>query len=111
MPKENTFVIPLIRNDLIGRCLETLYKYTPDNFYVIIIDQTPEGMDMSLREKYKNLMIIRTPKTDLHRTGNLGHSQASNLGIQLTQTPYVTFLNDDVIFIHKDWWQGIMDTF
>ena len=111
MPKENTFVIPLIRNDLIARCLETLYKYTEPNFYVIIIDQTPEGMDMSLREKYKNLMIIRTPKTDLHRTGNLGHSQASNLGIQLTQTPYMTFLNDDVEFVHLDWWQGIMDTF
>lgn len=111
VPKENTFVIPVIRTDLIARCLETLYKHTPDNFYVIVIDQSVKGIDMSLRDQYKNLMIIRSPKTDVHYTGNLGFCQATNLGIQLTQTPYMTFLNDDVEFIHKDWWQGIMDTF
>ncbi len=56
-------------------------------------------------------MVVRTPKSDIHHTGNLGHSQATNLGVQLAQTPYVTMLNDDVEFIHKDWWQGAMDTF
>ena len=111
MPKENTFVIPCIRNDLIDRCLETLYANTPNNFYVIVIDQSIKGIDMSLREKYKNLMIIRSPKTDEHHTGNLGFTQASNLGITLSQTPYTTFLNDDVEFIHPDWWQGAIDTF
>lgn len=111
MPKQNTFVIPVGRGDLIERCLETLYKYTPDNFYVYIIDWSADGIDMSLREKYKNLMIIRTPRTDVHYTGNLGHSQATNLGIQLVQTPYVTLLNDDVEFVHEGWWQGILDTF
>lgn len=110
-PKLNTFVIPTCRPDLIGRCLETLYKYTPDNFYVIVVDWSVSGVDTSLRDKYKNLMIIRTPKSDVHHTGNLGHSQATNLGVQLTQTPYVTFLNDDVEFVHKGWWQGVIDTF
>lgn|SRR3990167_8919242 len=111
LPKENTFVFPIIRSDLIEKCLETLYKYTPPNFYVYIIDQSIKGVDMNLRDKYPNLMIIRTAKSDVHRTGNLGHSQGANLGIQLTQTPYVTIMNDDVEFVHKDWWQGIMDTF
>lgn len=111
LPKENTFVIPIIRTDLIARCLETLYKYTPNNFYVYIIDQSLEGIDMGLRDKYNNLMIIRAPRSDTHWTGNLGFTQATNLGIQLTQTPYITFLNDDVEFVHSDWWQGIMDTF
>lgn len=95
----------------IDRCLETLYKYTPDNFYVYIIDQSLKGLDPNLRDKYKNLMVIRTPKTDVHRTGNLGHSHATNLGVQLAQTPYVTFLNDDVEFVNKKWWQGVIDTF
>lgn len=110
-PKQNTFVIPYTAGGLIYPCLETLYKYTPDNFYVFIIDQSIEGLDPDLRNKYKNLMIIRTPKSDLHYTGNLGHSQATNLGVQLTQTPWVTFLNDDVGFVHSSWWQGVMDTF
>lgn len=110
-PKLNTFVIPIIRNDLIERCLETLYRYTPNNFYVYVIDQSLEGVDHNIRDRYKNLMVIRPPKSDLHHTGNLGHSQATNLGVQLAQTPYVTFLNDDVEFVHKDWWPGVMDTF
>lgn len=110
-PKENTFVIPCIRDDLIDRCLETLYANTPDNFYVIVVDQSVKGINPQLRDKYMNLMIIRSPRTDVHHTGNLGFTQATNLGIQLTQTPYMTFLNDDVEFIHPDWWQGTMDTF
>lgn len=110
-PKLNTFVIPIIRPDCIERCLETLYKYTPDNFYVYIIDQTVRGIDYNIRDKYKNLMLIRSPRTDKHHTGNLGFTQASNLAIQLVQTPYVTFLNDDVEFINKKWWQGVEDTF
>jgi GT2 family glycosyltransferase len=96
---------------MIERCLETLYKYTEPNFYVIIIDQSKKGIDMSLRERYKNLMIIRTPLSDVHYTGNLGHSQATNLGVSLAQTPYVTLLNDDVEFVHSGWWQGVLDTF
>jgi GT2 family glycosyltransferase len=109
-PKLNTFIIPVVRPDMIERCLDTLYKHTPDNFYVYVIDQTIEGLS-DLRKKYKNLLVIRTPLSDVHTTGNLGHSQATNIGIQLAQTPYVTMLNDDVEFVHKDWWQGVIDTF
>lgn len=111
MIKDNTFIIPIIRSDLIERCLETLYKYTPNNFYVIVVDQSPKGIDMSLRDKYDNLMIIRSPRTDLHYTGNFGHSQGVNIGLQLVQTPYATIMNDDVEFINSKWWQGTIDTF
>jgi hypothetical protein len=111
VPKQNTFVIPTCRPDLIGRCLETLYRYTPDNFYCYVIDWSKDGIDMSLRDKYKNLMIIRTPRTDLHYTGNIGFQQATDLGLRLTDTPYMTCLNDDVEFVSDKWWQGILDTF
>lgn len=111
MEKLNTFVIPLIRTDMIERCLETLYKYTPPNFYVTIIDQSMHGVDKNLRDRYPNLMIIRTPKSDIHYTGNLGFTQGTNLGLQLAQTPYVTFLNDDVEFVSDKWWDGILETF
>src|SRR3990167_8642498 len=110
--KQVTFIIPVIRPDLLMDCLESLYKYTDNSiFYVYLIDQTARGLDINLRDKFKNLMIIRTPRSDVHWTGNLGHSQASNLGITLAQTPYVCFLNDDVVFVNSGWWQGIMDTF
>ena len=113
MPKWNTFVIVVAVPGFIDRCLQTLYQYTEKgSFYVFIIDQTIDGLDSTaLRNRYKNLLVIRTPKSDVHRTGNLGHSQATNLGISLVETPYVTLLNDDVEFVSPKWWQGVLDTF
>lgn len=108
---ENTFIIPIIRDDLIERCLETLYKNTVPNFYVYVIDQTPNGIDMNLRDRYQNLMIIRSPRTLTHTKGNLGFSKATNLGIALVETPYFTMCNDDVEFIDRRWWFGVQDTF
>lgn len=111
-PKLLTVITPIIRSDLIERMLETLYAHTEPIFYVFIIDQTVQGIDATkLRDQYRNLMIIRPPKSDLHYTGNLGFAQATNLGISLTQTPYFMMCNDDVEFIHKGWWQGVLDTF
>lgn len=109
--KENTFIIPIIRPDLIEKCLETIYKYTVPNFYVYVIDQTPNGIDMNLRNKYKDLMIIRTPRTDIHTKGNLGFAKATNLGIKMVETPYFTMCNDDVEFVNRKWWWGVLDTF
>lgn len=112
-PKLLTVVIPVIRPDMIERCLETLYRYTdPYMFYTYIVDQTVRGLDSTaLRDKYKNLMVIRPPKSDVHYTGNLGFAQATNLGISLVQTPYFMMCNDDIEFINERWWQGVLDTF
>src|SRR5579864_3647836 len=102
-PKFNTFVIVVTVPRFIDRCLETLYRYTERNtFYVYIIDQTIDGLDINLRNRYHNLMVIRTPLTETHYTGNMGHSQGTNIGIRLVDTPYVTTLNDDVEFINKN---------
>lgn len=112
-PKLLTVIIPVIRPDCIEACLRTLYKYTDSYmFYTYIIDQTVKGLDSTaLRNKYPNLMVIRTPKSDVHYTGNLGFAQATNLGISLVQTPYFMMCNDDIEFINAKWWQGVMDTF
>ena len=110
-PKTFTAIIPVIRDDLVERCLETLYKYTDNIFYCYVIDQSINGLDVNLRDKYPNLMVIRAPKTDLHRTGNLGFQQAVDLGIRLVDTPYTLILNDDVEFVNSGWYAGVMDTF
>lgn len=56
-------------------------------------------------------MIIRSPKTLTHTKGNLGFAKATNLGVALVETPYFTMCNDDVEFIDRSWWFGVMDTF
>ena len=113
MEKTLTVICPIIRDDLVGRMLETLYAYTPPGmFYVYIIDQSIRGIDATaLREKYRNLMVIRSPKTDIHYTGNLGFSLATNLGVKLVETPYFMMINDDVELIHPAWWDGVLESF
>lgn len=108
---ENTFIIPAVRPDLIERCLETLYRHTPPNFYVIVVDQTLDGLDSNMRNRYKNLTYIRTPKTDIHTTGNLGFAKANNFAFDMVKTPYFTMCNDDIEFINRRWWYGVMQTF
>lgn len=113
MEKKLTVVIPIIRDDLVERCLETLYAYTPPGtFYVYIVDQTIRGIDdTKLRNQYRNLMVIRPPKSDVHYTGNLGFAQANNLAFKLVQTPYFMMLNDDCEMVHPAWLDGVWDTF
>ena len=100
----NTIVIPHLNNKKgLLRCLETLYKHTPLNFRVILIDQSD---DKELYEEVKD-------KVHLHIKAyrNLGFAKASNYGIRLADTKYVTVLNDDVEFINIRWWDGILETF
>lgn len=113
MEKQLTVIIPIVRDDLIHRCLETLYEYTPPGiFYVYVIDQSIKGVDATkLRNRYRNLMVIRTPKSDVHYTGNLGFSLGTNLGVKLVETPYFMMLNDDVEMIHPAWLDGVWETF
>lgn len=108
---ENTFIFTPVRTDLIYRSLDTLYEHTPNNFYVIIMDQTVSGLDPNMRDRYPNLTYIRTPRTSKHRTGNLGFSKANNFATDLVKTPYFTMSNDDVEFVNRKWWGGIMQTF
>jgi glycosyltransferase involved in cell wall biosynthesis len=110
--KVNTFCFPVLRDDLIERSLETLYANTEPNFYVIVVDQTYDGLDVEhFRAKFPDLMIIRTPITDRHPTGNLGFAKCFNIGLELCQTEYYTTCNDDIDFVHPGWWDGIIDTF
>jgi GT2 family glycosyltransferase len=109
---ENTFVIPVIRTDLIARCLATLYARTPPGFLVYLVDQTADGLPVEdLRRQYENLLIVRTPRTATHASGNLGFAKAVNLGLALVETRFATICNDDVEFINPAWWDGVLATF
>jgi GT2 family glycosyltransferase len=101
--KQNTFIVPIIRSDNIGSFIESVYKYTPDNFDLIVIDQTIND-EAYLKYHDRTNLWVKSRR-------NLGFSKAMNTGIRLAQTPYISLYNDDVIFMNKRWWQGIVDTF
>lgn len=103
MKKINSFIVPIVHSGFLGRFLETLYKYTEDNFYVFVIDQCTDDEAYIKYHKDTHLWI--------KSYRNLGFAKAMNTGIKLAQTPYITLANDDMEFINKRWWQGILDTF
>lgn len=100
------FIIPLIRSDYITKYLDSLYKYTDIDFKVIVIDQT---LDKTAYEKNKDRVHLW-----INAYRNLGFSKAHNTGaiLAMREDPdYIVFSNDDIEFMNKRWWQGIMDTF
>lgn len=103
MAKINTIVIPIIRDDFIGRLLYTLDKYTLPNYNVIVIDQT-QGDTAYLENHKKVALWIKSYR-------NLGFSKAMNTGMRLADTEYITLANDDIEFMDSRWWNGIVSAF
>ena len=103
---EVAFCIPIIRTDYIGKYLETLYKYTPHEFRVFVCDQSVDGIDKELIKKYIHWY------TRPHQ--NLGFAKGANELMWAAYRqgyPYIAVSNDDVEYINKRWWQGILDEF
>lgn len=100
----NTYIFNPVRVEFIGRALETLYKYTDmKKSRVIVVDQTLDGIKPS-----QNIHLHIRP----HR--NLGFSKSMNEGIIHAQhwgSKYITCANDDIEFMDKRWWPGIIETF
>lgn len=79
--------------------IDTLRRNTPEGVInkIIFINQsdTHEVKNVDIEVKCKNL----------------GFAKAMNTGLRLSDAEYIMCLNDDVVFINKNWWQGIMETF
>jgi GT2 family glycosyltransferase len=98
-----TFCIPTYNQpQKLLRCLETLHRHTPEGFRVIVLEQGETDV-YDVIKPYVHL-FIRSYR-------NLGFAKACNYMARLTDTEYVCFLNDDVEFINKKWWDGTMSTF
>lgn len=108
----NTIIFVPVRHDFIGKALKTLYRYTDmKSSRVIVIDQTRIGLSNGCKEwnEIKSLIHLY-----MHSYRNLGFAKANNEGIihgLRWKSKYITCCNDDVEFINKKWWKGILDTF
>lgn len=83
----------------------SLFRNTPEGVInkLIFIDQS---------ESSYHLKEVKWRKEDIYiQSKNLGFAKAMNTGLRLSDAPYVMCLNDDVVFLNKRWWQGILDTF
>ena len=104
-PVEKTFVIPTVTNiDGALKTVETIHKYC-DNFRIILIDNSEGGH----YDKFKDLV-----HGYFHPYYNLGFAKSCNVGMLLAKSTlcdYVVLCNDDVEFIHKDWWKNAIAHF
>lgn len=99
---ENTVIVPHFKNPGVIRCLETLWKHTPQNFKVILVDQGDKDLTKEIKDLVHLYIRVYRP---------LGFAKACNTGWKLADTKYVTFLNDDVEMINSRWWEGVVDSF
>lgn len=103
----NTFIIPTLNNvSGLIKCVESIYKHTPDNFRVIVVFNGLHG-------DYEKARLALGKKVHiwLRPHKNLGFGKSMNLGIRLAETEYVTLANDDVEVIDPRWWLDILQIF
>src|SRR3990167_1875409 len=103
---EEHFVSFVIR-DFIGKALETLWRYTDNSiFRVFVFDQTLNDEAYSKYHKMTHLWI--------KSFRNLGFAKGANemLWTGYRQGyPYLAVCNDDIEYMHKDWWPALKSEF
>ena len=75
--------------ELLGPCLDSLYRQEFDDFETIVVDNGSNDGSVSLVEKnFPQITIIRFKE-------NRGFSVAANAGIAASDSPYIGLLNND----------------
>lgn len=102
---DKVFTFNPVRSDFIHKALDSLYKYNDmTNSRVIVVDQTQDGLKLSRDQVH---LVLKPSR-------NLGFSKAHNEAIIhgiRWGTKYIVCCNDDVEWISRKWWDGILETF
>ncbi|MFA7301131.1 MAG: glycosyltransferase family 2 protein [Candidatus Shapirobacteria bacterium] len=79
--------------DITLKCIETITKYLPQDYYeIIIVDNASTDKTQQIFSKIQNIKYIRN-------STNLGFSQANNIGVKKAIGKYLFFLNSDMELI------------
>ena len=87
-----TFVIVTWNNEKqIEACLDTLAKYTITPHEIIVVDNVSEDKTCDIiSRRYPFVRLIKSKE-------NLGFARGNNLALKEVRTPYLCFINPDVI--------------
>jgi O-antigen biosynthesis protein len=81
---------------VLRKCLESLHRFlTPGLAEVVVVDHNSLDETPSLLDEYRDILNIRQIKL----SGNGSFSRSNNAIAYSTETPYVVFLNNDVILL------------
>lgn len=107
--KQVTFIYPIIRTDYIYSSYSSLKRFTEkDTYKVVVVDQSINGLEHAFINDLlaSNHLYIRQR--------NQGFSNASNKGIIQAlkwETPYITIVNDDTVFMYDGWFTDAIEEF
>lgn len=101
----NTFIIAPPTEQFILPCLRSIRENSGPEHLIYLVDQTKEGIRNPEVYSLIDLYIRRPMKA------HWGFAAANNLGIREVKTKYFTLCNDDVEFMDKRWWDGVLYTF
>ncbi|MEA5466826.1 glycosyltransferase family 2 protein [Leptothoe sp. PORK10 BA2] len=102
-PQVTIIVVPRERFQFTQKSLESLYKNTQHPFHLIYIDNnSPEHIQRYLEQQSaeKGFERVRSPYY-------LSPNQARNAGLRRVKTPYVVFVDNDIVFA-PGWLSALM---
>ncbi len=102
-PNVTIIVSPRERFQFAPESLESLYNNTTTPFHLVYIDNNSPAklrQYLNLQAQTKNFQILRSEQY-------LSPTQCRNLGLQKVQTPYVAFVDNDVIFA-RGWLERLL---
>jgi len=90
--KSITYIIVTWNNENeIQECLNSIEKYSDFEHKIIIVDNKSTDHTVNIiNDKYHKVQLIVNDE-------NLGFAQANNIGLKMVNTPYVCFINPDVV--------------
>lgn len=99
--KSVSVIIPTYkRNDYILRALESVLQQDYSEIEIVVVDDNGEGTECQKNTEQKLELYIRSKKIKyIVNKANVGGSKARNNGIQACSGHYVTFLDDDDVYL------------
>lgn len=92
--KLSLIIVSYKKPDLVGQCLESIYRYNDigNQLEIIVSDNSPDDSVYELiKEKYPNIKYLKN--------GNIGFGAANNRGVTASSAPNILFLNPDTILV------------
>lgn len=89
-------------------CIDSIYNNTDnDSFQLCIINNSPDNSEIkemldAMNDEFDNIII--------YDKNNIGWVGGINYGIEVSDNPYVVFLNDDII-VSSGWLDKMLDKF
>ena len=99
-----SIIIPHYNGEnILLRCLKSIYDHTSSNHEIIIVDNASSDNSVKIIEnQFPQIKLIKNKS-------NLGYAEGCNIGAKHAKNDYLIFLNNDTEVI-KDWINPLITT-